>query len=72
MVLVKFVEEWKKFYFFDYSFDWSELVSLCQDKGVFVVVMVVVEEIQMWYLFMYVVVLYEKNILVGECFVVNK
>ena len=72
MVSAKLVEEWKKFYPLDYSSDWSEPASLCQDKGVPVAVMVVVEETQMWYPSMYVVVPYEKNTPVGECFVVNK
>lgn len=61
MVSAKLVEEWKKFYPLDYSSDWSEPASLCQDKGVPVAVMVVVEETQMWYPSMYVVVPYEKN-----------
>lgn len=61
MVSSKLVEEWKKFYPLDFSSDWSESASQCHDKGVPAAVMVVVEETQMWYPSMYVVVPHEER-----------
>lgn len=67
MVSSKLVEEWKKFYPLDFSSEWSESASQCHDKGVPAAVMVVVEETQMWYPSMYVVVPHEENARAGGC-----
>lgn len=67
MVSNKLVDEWKKFYPLDFSSDWSESASQSPDKGVPAAVMVVVEETQMWYPSMYVVVPHEENGSGGRC-----